>query len=72
MAKITKEELDWQAQDDARILSQYQEILLDKARLSRATNAASKEVDNLNKRLAVMKKVTAIKTTKGGKSNGKK
>ena len=72
MAKITKEELDWQAQDDARTLSQYQEILLDKARLSRATKAASKEVDNLNNRLAVMKKVTAIKTTKGGKSNGKK
>ena len=72
MTKITKEELDWQAQDDARILSQYQEILLDKARLSRATKAASKEVDNLNKRLAVMKTVTAIKTTKGGKSNGNK
>ena len=48
MTKITKEELDWQAQDDARILSQYQEILLDKARLNRATKAASKEVDNLN------------------------
>lgn len=72
MAKITKEELDWQAQEDARILSQYQEILLDKARLNRATKAAYKEVDNLNKRLAVMKKVTAIKTTKGGKANGKK
>ena len=72
MAKITKEELDWQAQDDARILSQYQEILLDKARLNRATKAASKEVENLNKRLAVMKKVTAIKTTKGGKASGKK
>ena len=42
MAKITKEELDWQAQDDARILSQYQEILLDKARLNRAAKAASK------------------------------
>ena len=32
----------------------------------------TKEVDNLNKRLAVMKKVTTIKTKKGGKSNGKK
>ena len=72
MAKITKEELDWRAQDDARILSQYQEILLDKARLNGATKAAHKEVDNLNKRLAVMKKVTTIKTTKGGKSNDKK
>ena len=30
MTKITKEELNWLAQDDAIVLSQYQEILLDK------------------------------------------
>ena len=33
MARISKQELEWRAQDDARILAQYQEILLDKARL---------------------------------------
>lgn len=65
MARITKQELEWQAQDDARILAQYQEILLDKARLKNAQLAAKKEVDNLNKRLQVMKKVTATK--KGAK-----
>lgn len=58
MAKISKEELEWRAQDDARILAQYQEIISDKSRLSRAKTAASKEVKNLNNRLKVMKKVT--------------
>lgn len=69
MAKISKEELDWRAEDDARVLAQYQEILLDKARLSRAKKAATKEVNNLSNRLQIMKKVSATKSTtkKGAK-----
>lgn len=69
MTKINKEELDWRAEDDARILAQYQEILLDKARLSRAKKAATKEVTNLSNRLQIMKKVSATKSTnkKGAK-----
>ena len=63
MTKISKEELDWRAKDDARILAQYQEILLDKARLSRAKKAATKEVTNLSNRLQIMKKVSATKST---------
>lgn len=63
MTKISKEELDWRAEDDARILAQYQEILLDKARLSRAKKAATKEVTNLSNRLQIMKKVSATKST---------
>ena len=62
MAKISKEELDWRAEDDARVLAQYQEILLDKARLSRAKKAATKEVANLSNRLQIMKKVSATKS----------
>lgn len=62
MTKISKEELDWRAEDDARILAQYQEILLDKARLSRAKKAATKEVTNLSNRLQIMKKVSATKS----------
>ena len=65
MTKISKEVLDWRAEDDARVLAQYQEILLDAARLSRAKKAATKEVKNLNSRLQIMKKVSA---TKKGKS----
>ena len=69
MAKISKEELDWSAEDDDRVLAQYQEILLDKARLSRAKKAATKEVANLSNRLQIMKKVSATKSTskKGAK-----
>lgn len=69
MTKISKEELDWRAEDDARVLAQYQEILLDKARLSRAKKAATKEVANLSNRLQIMKKVSATKSTskKGAK-----
>ena len=69
MAKINKSELDWRAEDDARVLAQYQEILLDKARLSRAKKAATKEVTNLSNRLQIMKKVSATKSTskKGAK-----
>ena len=69
MTKINKSELDWRAEDDARILAQYQEILLDKARLSRAKKAATKEVANLSNRLQIMKKVSATKSTskKGAK-----
>ena len=69
MTKINKSELDWRAEDDARVLAQYQEILLDKARLSRAKKAATKEVANLSNRLQIMKKVSATKSTnkKGAK-----
>ena len=69
MTKISKEELDWRAEDDARVLAQYQEILLDKARLSRAKKAATKEVANLSNRLQIMKKVSATKNVnkKGAK-----
>ena len=69
MTKINKSELDWRAEDDARVLAQYQEILLDKARFSRAKKAATKEVANLSNRLQIMKKVSATKSTskKGAK-----
>ena len=69
MTKINKSELDWRAEDDARVLAQYQEILLDKARLSRAKKAATKEEKNISNRSQIMKKVSATKSTskKGAK-----
>ena len=69
MTKMDNSDLDWRAEDDARVLAQYQEILLDKARLSRAKKAATKEVANLSNRLQIMKKVSATKSTskKGAK-----
>ena len=44
-----KSELQWQAEDDARTMARYQEIISDKARLKRATTAARKEAVNLTK-----------------------
>ena len=40
MAKISKEELEWRAQDDARILAQYQEIISDTHRSAGSPTAA--------------------------------
>lgn len=49
-----KKELQWQAEDDARTMARYQEIMSDKARLKRATIAARKEATNLTKRANAM------------------
>ena len=48
-----KSDLQWQAEDDARTMARYQEIISDKARLKRAT-AARKEAANLTKRANAM------------------
>lgn len=47
MSKIIKTERDWQAEDDARVLASYQDILNDKARLKRAMRAAEKRAKEL-------------------------
>lgn len=49
-----KRELQWQAEDDARTMARYQEIMSDKARLKRATTVARKEAANLTKRANAM------------------
>lgn len=60
------EQQKWQAQDDAMTMARYQEILSDKARLSRAVKVAKQEAANLNKRAAAMNAV-AKKTSRKGK-----
>lgn len=68
-AKMTKEEkareLKWRAEDDARIMAQYQEILNDKARLNRATKEASRQAQELQKRANAMKNVGRRTKTRG-------
>ena len=49
-----KSDLQWQAEDDARTMARYQEIISDKARLKRATTAATKEAANSTKRANAM------------------
>lgn len=63
--KITKEEQQWQAEDDARTIERYNEIINDKPRLNRAMKAAKKQVENLTERAnALNKSITGIKRRK--------
>jgi hypothetical protein len=63
--ELSKEELEWQAESDARIIANYNEIINDKARLARALKAAQREVDNLTERAdALNKSITGIKSKK--------
>lgn len=63
--KMSKEELKWQADEDARTLERYQEIMNDKGRLSRATKRAQEQVNNLQERAnALSKSITGIKKRK--------
>ena len=62
---MTEDELRWQAEEDARTLERYQEIMNDKDRLNRAMKAAEKTVDNLQERAAALNKsITGIKKKK--------
>ena len=63
--KITADELKWQAEDDARIIERYNEIINDKPRLERAMKAAKKQVENLTERAnALNRSITGIKKRK--------
>ena len=61
----TMNEKDWQAEDDARVMAQYQEIMEDKGRMNRAVKIAQKQAKDLTKRANTMQKVAKFKY--GGK-----
>ena len=57
MAKKTSNiEKQWQAQDDARTLARYQEIMNDSKRRAAAIKQAKVEASDLEKRASMMKK----------------
>lgn len=66
-----KQEQEWQAQDDARVMAQYQEIIGDKARMGRAVKVARQQAADLTKRANAMSSVANTKssgrTTKKGR-----
>lgn len=63
--KLSEDELRWRAEEDARTIERYQEIINDKARLDRAMKAAKETVDNLQERAAALSKsITGIKKKK--------
>lgn len=55
--KINSMEKLWQAEEDARTMARYQEIMNDSKRKSAAMKQAKLEVANLQKRVNDMKKV---------------
>lgn len=66
-----KQEQQWQAQDDARVMAQYQEIINDRSRMSRAIKEANKQAADLSKRANVLKSAANTKAL-GGKVSRKK
>lgn len=66
MINKTQEQI-WQAEEDARTMANYQEILNDKGRLGRAIKVAKKQATDLNKRANAMQSVATFKN--GGKMN---
>ena len=69
--KMSKQDLQWQAESDARTMAQYQEITSDKSRMSRAIKEARKQAQDLTKRANAMKNAANTKTS-GGKIARKK
>lgn len=55
MAKISSNELKWQAEEDARTLARYQEIIGDSGRKNRAIKEATRQANDLEKRLKTMR-----------------
>lgn len=60
----SKSEKDWIAEEDARIMAHYEEIIADSARKSRAVKAAKTMASDLNKRANAMNKVAGTKSRK--------
>lgn len=56
-------ELQWQAEDDANTMVNYQEIMKDKARMNRAIKVAKSRAADLTKRASAMQNVAKTKTT---------
>jgi len=61
MSKTIKSDLQWQAEDDANTMARYQEIVSDKARMSRAVKAARQQAASLTKRANAMQSVAKTK-----------
>ena len=57
-----KTEKDWMAEDDARTMAQYEEIIADSQRRARAVKAAKDMASDLNKRANAMNKAASNKS----------
>ena len=69
--KMSKQDLQWQAESDANTMMRYQEIINDKPRMQRAVKEASRQADDLNKRANAMRSASKVRTS-GGSTSSKK
>ena len=67
--KMTKQDLQWQAESDASTMARYQEIINDKARMNRAIKEANKQAQDLSKRANAMRSAAKVSTPR---SSGRK
>lgn len=58
---MSQQERQWQAEEDARTMARYQEILGDSQRMGRAVKVAKQQAADLNKRATAMTKVAATR-----------
>ena len=70
--KMTKQDLQWQAESDANTMMRYQEIMGDKSRMNRAIKEANRQADDMTKRANAMKSAANIKSTGGRVTRRKK
>lgn len=52
--QMSKEALDWQAEEDVRVFERYQDILNDKKRKAKALKAAQNKASDLQKRVEAL------------------
>lgn len=69
--KTSKQDLQWQAENDASTMARYQEIISDKARMNRAIKEANRQAQDLAQRVTALKSAANIKTA-GGRTGRKK
>lgn len=62
--KMSKQDLQWQAESDASTMARYQEILGDKARMNRAIKVAQQQAKDLSKRATAMQNVARTRQKK--------
>ena len=70
--KMTKQDLQWQAESDANTMARYQEIMQDKARMNRAIKEANKQAQDLNKRANAMRSAANMRTSSSKSTSRKK
>lgn len=57
------DETRWRAEEDARTMARYEEIMSDSKRKAAAVKEAKRQADDLNKRAGIMNRVAGSKKT---------